>query len=106
MTVYSYLLSLAADTSTPTVRVNAPLAVEEDGFSPITTSHLYITDLEASADLLMIRIDTKPQYGRLVMEDDQLTGETKDVLAFSFVRRLLCKVGFLFDMPITCSINW
>ena len=64
-----------ADTSLPTIRVNAPLSVREDSFSPITTSHLYVTDVEASPESVMIYIDTKPQYGNIVLEDDQKRGK-------------------------------
>ena len=70
------LFVLLADTTLPTVRINAQLSVEENSFSPITTSHLYITDKEVSPDLVVIYIDTKPLYGNIVLEDDQLKGET------------------------------
>ena len=70
-----YIVLFIADTSLPTIRVNAPLSVREDSFSPITTSHLYITDVEATPESVMIYINNKPQYGNIVLEDDQQRGK-------------------------------
>ncbi|XP_067933161.1 extracellular matrix organizing protein FRAS1-like [Watersipora subatra] len=66
-----FYIDLLGDTSMPTVRVNTRLSVREDSFGSITTSNLYVTDTQASAELLMVYIITPPHYGNLVLEDDR-----------------------------------
>ena len=73
----SYALSksyVTADTTVPEVRVNSPLSVREDSFSPISTSHLYIVDTEANPEEISITIDQPAMYGNLVLEDDRQKG--------------------------------
>ena len=54
--------------------MNSPLSVREDSFSPISTSHLYIVDTEASPEELSITIEQPAMYGNLVLEDDRQKG--------------------------------
>jgi len=69
----------------PVVRVNSPLSVREDGFAPITTSHLYITDEGPMAEDLIVYIDVSPEFGSIVLEDDNMKGKEQCCRSIEFI---------------------